>query len=1172
MSFSHWLAQAGSAVAHAHRHGIIHRDVKPSNILLDSDGNAHVTDFGIAKVAEQSKLTSSGVIVGTPLYMSPEQCAGTAVTPASDQYSLGVVAFELLAGSPPFKGVPIALLNAHLNTPPVDLRDLRPDCPDAIAVAVNRMLEKDPGLRFPDLSEALAALNTRTSGERGETRIRLRTLAMPKALRIDPESITFRALGESRKARAALFEWNGMEAEHGDVHWESTDPAVAEIGADGLIRSVGNGVTRIAARMNNLDAGIDVQVSQEPTLLEVDPREVAFSSLGDTVAVSTKVTDANGHGVDIEPTWSVENQAIATVATTGMIRAVDNGTTTVICRVRRIGAAITVKVRQIPARITFDADSVVLNRIGEVRHVPIRIADGRGSPVVDAMPALTSSAPDVVRVIGGNEVRSVRDGTAELRASIGSLHASLRAVVVRYARRIVLTPPMISLSSVGEEAQLGCEVLDEDGRQVMVDVQWDSSDPDIATVSENGRIVAVRDGECQVSASTGAVQASTTVRVQQEPVKVTVIPEVLEFSSLRDVERLTVVATDALGALVKAAAGFRSVDSSVASVDKDGSVTAIREGTTAIRVNVRSRSCSVSIIVRQLPRTIRLDSDAMEFTTLGETAWVNAEVLDAKGNGIPGATVLWSSSDPSIVKVDDTGAVHAVGRGVGTVVASCGEIEARLRVFVEQSVGFVAVRPAAVNMVALGASTTLKAEIKDTRGQAMSLPIRWRSADPGVATVGDDGLVTATGNGRTNIVAACGGAEGSTVVTVAQEPVRIVPAPERLSFQALGQIRQVGAELVDANDHPVEGVVRWTSSDRSVVLADGKGGFKAVGDGNAIVWARHSRLEAAVAVEVRRVPVQIRIPEDAIRLERPGVTRRLVADLVDASGRPIDAPIAWKSTNPDVAAATAAGSVLAISPGSAMLFASWGELRALVNVTVLAPKPNVVVPLDTGSEAPPTDELRMGAGARFRMRSQWSGPVRVRAVGLAVIVSSTVIGFSLWNSSRSPGLASPGNVANGLATASTDHESGPAPDSSLTASLSRERTDSAQVQIVPRPRVPTRPAEPTGANPITHYDQVSGDVRAKLDSIMTALGTGEMSNLGRVQFAYLPEAGGTLRELMRSGFRPLQWTDLEFHINSPSSVTLRTSVTVRGEPPQPPRVYILEFDRTEGPWRLRSIR
>ena len=152
------LAQVADALGYAHRHGVIHRDIKTANIMLDEEGWAVVTDFGIAKVVQAQGLTMTGVTVGTPTYMSPEQCATTEeVSGASDQYSLGVVAYEMLTGTVPFQDDSImSIMYAHFNQPPRPVTELRPDCPPNLAAAVMRMLEKDPASRWPSMDDVVA--------------------------------------------------------------------------------------------------------------------------------------------------------------------------------------------------------------------------------------------------------------------------------------------------------------------------------------------------------------------------------------------------------------------------------------------------------------------------------------------------------------------------------------------------------------------------------------------------------------------------------------------------------------------------------------------------------------------------------------------------------------------------------------------------------------------------------------------------------------------------------------------------------------------------------------------------------------------------------------------------------------------------------------------------------
>ncbi len=153
------IAQAGGALGYAHRAGVVHRDVKPANIMLDREGQVVVTDFGIAKDQAGQSLTQTGAAIGTPNYMSPEQCKGGTVTGGADQYALGIVAYQLLTGRLPFEvDNPLTVMWHHFNTPPTPILDVTPSCPPALAAVVMRMLEKEPGDRWITIDEAVATL------------------------------------------------------------------------------------------------------------------------------------------------------------------------------------------------------------------------------------------------------------------------------------------------------------------------------------------------------------------------------------------------------------------------------------------------------------------------------------------------------------------------------------------------------------------------------------------------------------------------------------------------------------------------------------------------------------------------------------------------------------------------------------------------------------------------------------------------------------------------------------------------------------------------------------------------------------------------------------------------------------------------------------------------------
>lgn len=154
------LRQVAAALHKAASQGITHRDIKPENVLLAADGQVKVADFGLARLQANSnlELTQIGVTMGTPLYMSPEQVEGRPVDPRSDIYSLGVTAFQMLAGEPPFQGeTPLAVAVQHLKRDPPDLATLRPETPELLCGLVARMLAKDPQARPQSAAEVLSA-------------------------------------------------------------------------------------------------------------------------------------------------------------------------------------------------------------------------------------------------------------------------------------------------------------------------------------------------------------------------------------------------------------------------------------------------------------------------------------------------------------------------------------------------------------------------------------------------------------------------------------------------------------------------------------------------------------------------------------------------------------------------------------------------------------------------------------------------------------------------------------------------------------------------------------------------------------------------------------------------------------------------------------------------------
>ena len=161
------LRDVADALAYAHERGVIHRDIKPDNILIDGQsGRPMVTDFGIARAISEgdSRLTATGIAIGTPTYMSPEQAAGErTIDGRSDLYSLGILGYQMLTGEPPFiaNSTP-AILVKHISERPTPIEQRRAEVPQDLARVIMQLLEKDPAARFPSAASVVTALDTGT--------------------------------------------------------------------------------------------------------------------------------------------------------------------------------------------------------------------------------------------------------------------------------------------------------------------------------------------------------------------------------------------------------------------------------------------------------------------------------------------------------------------------------------------------------------------------------------------------------------------------------------------------------------------------------------------------------------------------------------------------------------------------------------------------------------------------------------------------------------------------------------------------------------------------------------------------------------------------------------------------------------------------------------------------
>ena len=233
-----FVEQVASALHYAHDRGVVHRDVKPANVMIDENGWALVCDFGVAKAFGSVQLTQTGGTMGTPSHMSPEQLYGQPLTGRSDQYSLAIMTYECLAGTPPFPGESLGeVLRQHCLEPPPRLSDNRPDIPPHVSDALIRAMSKKPEERFESVSDFVVALGGRHPGTVGagqrsellETTARVSTWRFGRRSRLRPGHLPLvGAFGGLLFAVSVALASLGAPPAQGSMAQAAPEPGVAD--------------------------------------------------------------------------------------------------------------------------------------------------------------------------------------------------------------------------------------------------------------------------------------------------------------------------------------------------------------------------------------------------------------------------------------------------------------------------------------------------------------------------------------------------------------------------------------------------------------------------------------------------------------------------------------------------------------------------------------------------------------------------------------------------------------------------------------------------------------------------------------------------------------------------------------------------------------------------------
>ena len=552
------LSQVGSALDYADRNGVIHRDVKPGNVMLDEEGWAVVTDFGIAKAVEAEGLTMTGAAIGTPSYMSPEQCSGLDITGAADQYSLGVVAYEMLSGKLPFEGESaMTVMYRHTHEPPPPISSVWPECPPDLADAVMRMLEKKPENRWPSVEAAVEAIAAIRSVNESAVRTQMITMVkrasnqsllaqfqtprtpMPSSAgRSRAGAVTPPIASASAQITPDTSPMAGAPAaqvagRRRSLTWLVAIPLIGAAAAAGLFfSSAGNtsvtaGPEAPALQPSSRGAAARSDIAS----VEVVPG-VATLAVGATQRLIATPRDSLGDALPTpEVEWISNDPGVARVSREGIITAVAAGFTQITARAAGHSATVgvTVNAPQPPSQprarpvapaavagVRISPNSPTVSAGGRFQLQAMAV-DAGGAALANRATAWRAGDASIATVSPNGLVTGLRAGSAEITATIDAASATVTVSVTAIPVASVRITPVDRTIQPGETLPLSAVALDGGGTELPDrPIVWSVSG-DAVRVSATGEVTGVAVGSAAVTATSESRSATATITVAEPP-------------------------------------------------------------------------------------------------------------------------------------------------------------------------------------------------------------------------------------------------------------------------------------------------------------------------------------------------------------------------------------------------------------------------------------------------------------------------------------------------------------------------------------------------------------------------------------------------------------------------------------------------------------------------------
>ena len=380
--------------------------------------------------------------------------------------------------------------------------------------------------------------------------------------------------------------------------------------------------------------------------------------------------------------WSSGGTAVATVSSSGLVTAADNGTVTITAMAGSASGTATVTVAQQVSSVEVSPATNILVALGDTLRLAAEALDANGHAVAGAEFGWSSDDASVAEVDSTGLVTAAGSGTAMIAATTGEASDTAIVTVAPEVSAVAVSPAADTLVA-GDTLRLAAEATDANGHAVDgAEFAWASSDTAVAAVDGSGLVTGVGAGVATVTAtSSGATGGAELTVVAPVPTSLAVTPDTVTLTAIGETAQLAAEVRDQIGRVIEdAPVSWSSADTMVVAVDSAGLVTAIGGGTTTVTATSGEASGATSVKVMHLSVTV---SPAADTIAPGDTLRLVAEAFDENGHAVDGAHFVWSSSDGSVATVDGSGLVEGVAEGRATITAAYGDARGTSEITVE---------------------------------------------------------------------------------------------------------------------------------------------------------------------------------------------------------------------------------------------------------------------------------------------------------------------------------------------------------------------------------------------------------------------------------------------------------------------------------------------------------